>query len=382
MVEYLFIGGMGRSGTTLLDKLLCNHPQMSVLSQPFPLLFVQAKRDFLAALGCGDTANPLSPYFLEPCRYTTEEVTAFFTHYELGTAAIRALFEAMKDYDGQYHKPPDLEERLQGVEGGRFGEVVKRLLYALRHRETARIYGSKETHCEEFWPFFLECGIKGLAIIRDPRDVVASFSFGRGVRFVGKARPTLFYVRNWRKSVAFALELAGHPGFLWIRYEDLVRQPEAVLRCIGGFLGIDDLEHVAARGPLRDQAGVVWKSNSSFFRHDTIAEASVGRYRTDMPAAMRDYIEGCCFPEMHYLGYPCTADREHAERVLQRYEEPIPVNRPEFAPDYSASPEHVRQEVERLRLLEQSHLSEAGARYFLSPKVHAALASALLARPI
>jgi Sulfotransferase family len=47
----LFVTGMQRSGTTLLEKLLHAHPELSVLSQPFPLLFVEVKRAFLESIG-------------------------------------------------------------------------------------------------------------------------------------------------------------------------------------------------------------------------------------------------------------------------------------------------------------------------------------------
>ena len=44
----LLVTGMGRSGTTLLDKLLTSHADIDVLSQPFPLVFVDTKKQFLA----------------------------------------------------------------------------------------------------------------------------------------------------------------------------------------------------------------------------------------------------------------------------------------------------------------------------------------------
>jgi hypothetical protein len=47
----LFITGMGRSGTTLLEKLVALHPEASVLSQPLPLLYIAVKREFLRRSG-------------------------------------------------------------------------------------------------------------------------------------------------------------------------------------------------------------------------------------------------------------------------------------------------------------------------------------------
>ena len=45
--DALFVTGMERSGTTLLDRLLASQRHLSMLSQPFPLLFVETKRAFL-----------------------------------------------------------------------------------------------------------------------------------------------------------------------------------------------------------------------------------------------------------------------------------------------------------------------------------------------
>ena len=45
--SFLFVTGMLRSGTTLLDKLLSIHPQALVHSQPLTPLYVKVKRAFL-----------------------------------------------------------------------------------------------------------------------------------------------------------------------------------------------------------------------------------------------------------------------------------------------------------------------------------------------
>ena len=66
--DALFVTGAQRSGTTLLEKVLASQPGISMLSQPFPLLFVEVKRAFLRSLG-NDDPYPLGHLFRER-RYT------------------------------------------------------------------------------------------------------------------------------------------------------------------------------------------------------------------------------------------------------------------------------------------------------------------------
>jgi hypothetical protein len=61
----LFLTGMQRCGTTLLDKLLSAHSQISILSQPFPLLFIEAKPSFLQQPSKDGAEYPLGNLFLE-----------------------------------------------------------------------------------------------------------------------------------------------------------------------------------------------------------------------------------------------------------------------------------------------------------------------------
>ena len=49
MLESIFITGLYRSGTTLLEKLIHNHPKCFVASQPFPKLYIKIKKQFLAS---------------------------------------------------------------------------------------------------------------------------------------------------------------------------------------------------------------------------------------------------------------------------------------------------------------------------------------------
>ena len=372
--RYAFLSGMGRSGTTLLDKLLCNHPRLSVLSQPFPYLFLHAKRQFLTTLGQVNCPRPLGHYFLEQ-RYGLDDLATFLDDFELRPRELQALFAAMADYDGQYHKPPDMLSRVAGLPGGRFLETHQRLLRVLRHRSDVSYYASKETHCEEFFPFFADQGVRCVALIRDPRDVIASFHFGQGTQYGGRRRPTLFYIRNWRKSVAIALRMERHANFHWLRYEDLVARPERQLQLITEFLGIEPLPSRCWKEGLQAQDGKPWRGNSSHAPSAIVNRESVGRFRELLPASMRRFVEVCCLPEMRLLGYPDTGQPLDAGSVLEDYREPFALERDDFPDDYSTQPLHLEQERERWRLL-----CDADARdergFFLDARIRERLRAA------
>src|SRR5690554_287042 len=71
-MRHVFVTGMLRSGTSLLQSLLTNHPRMFVAYQPFHQLYVDGKKMFLdeqgwkRALPLGDGMDAASD---EPARF-------------------------------------------------------------------------------------------------------------------------------------------------------------------------------------------------------------------------------------------------------------------------------------------------------------------------
>ena len=47
----LLVTGCYRSGTTIVEKVLHSHPKINIASQPFPVLYIQAKEIFLDRMG-------------------------------------------------------------------------------------------------------------------------------------------------------------------------------------------------------------------------------------------------------------------------------------------------------------------------------------------
>jgi hypothetical protein len=365
----LFITGTQRSGTTLLEKLLGAQEGISILSQPFPLLFVEAKRAFLRSRGFEDP-YPMGHLFLEQ-RYASGAFHSFLSGWRTTAAELESLFLRMRDYSGQYTK--FTEERLAAAFAAitsedDFAEVVARLDRRLAPNPEARWVGSKETICEEYIPALLDRGFRCVVILRDPRDVVASLNHGRGHEFGGAIKPTLLNIRNWRKSVAFALAMEGHPRFHWCRYEDLVTDPPSALDRLVRTIDLDGSPLKIADEIMKD--GSIWRGNSSFQAHNGVSRSSVARYGDVLPDAVSAMIEACCLPELRLLGYDTSLDEEQAMRIIESFQEPYAITRREMENDL-ATPENGALEMQRLR--ELSHPGNDPAAWFLFDRVAARL---------
>jgi hypothetical protein len=366
---------MQRSGTTLLEKLLACHPQISLLSQPFPFLFLEAKRELFRRRGDEIPTYPLGPLFLES-RYPSEDLAAHLESWQIEAAALKAVFASMGGFSGQYTRfdPAELEAVLGRLVPGELATVAAYLYRALS-RKSAALFGGKETLCEEFLPYLLDRGYSGLVIVRDPRDVLASLNHGRGREHAGRIKPTLFNLRNWRKSVAFVLRLQSRPRFAWVRYEDLASRPLQWLNRIAPVLAVEPFAEDLLDCGLRDQDGRPWKGNSSHGDQGGISSESVGLYKTILSPAVVRLIEAACYPELRYLGYPVSLEWEEVPEVLRSWDEPYALEREDLT-EYTDAATLASQEIRRVEMLARP-ASEAERPYFLFSDVHDALRRAV-----
>lgn len=377
----VFVTGMQRAGTTLCGRLVGAHPDATILSQPFPLLFVEAKRAFLRELtpSAGDVRYPLAHLFLEQ-RYRPREFTAFLSRYRASAKTLDRLFGEMATFSGQYTRPdPEhLRPTVRRLERADFASAVGDLYRAIADGPRTALYGGKETLCEEFLPYFLERGWAAILIVRDPRDVLASLNHGRGQEYGGRLKPTLFNVRNWRKSVAFALHLERHPRFAWVRYEDVVARPLESLGRVAAALGVAPFTEAMIEHALTSASGDRWPGNSSHRRHDGVTTGSVGTYRGALPAAVAAYVEAACYPELRCLGYESSIAESDVPRVLTTFEEPYQISRTDLDGD-SPTAANVAAELRRAELVREPE-GDASETYFLFTDVHARLRDAVLTR--
>ncbi len=299
----VFISGMMRSGTTLLQRAVNAHPEVSVDYQSSTKEFLDVIRSFYRTKGI-EKYHLLSHY--SPNKDASlDEVTNWLIH----NARTEQFFSEPKN-DG---KP---------------------------------FVGVKEVLCEEFIPFFIANKVKCINIIRDPRDVISSMSFGKGTEFTGKERPVLFDIKNWRKSVLISERYNDSDYLLTLRMEDLLVDPQAELERIYSFLGVETF-------PLKELLKVLerdsWRSNSSFGKKTLFDKSAMGGYKNTLPKAVCEYVERCCSEEMVLMKY-LKAPTQLELSLIGNYVDPFDITRPEFSTNYSSCSEQVAYECQRATL--------------------------------
>jgi hypothetical protein len=378
----LLVTGCYRSGTTLLEKLLHAHPRMCVASQPFPVLYAYVKQLFDDSRGL-QRRYPLGHRFLE-AGDPDVDFAAFLDQRSLSASDLDAIFEQLARYTEGLWTPEILGAR-RAVRPGRFLEVYRQLMQAagtLLRKDGIRVLGSKEILVEQYVPYLLDQGMRVVIIVRDPRDMIASLNYSQRDNATGRDRPVLYSVRIWRKSVATALAFEGHPGFRWLRYEDLVEDPRKTMDGLAAFLEQPPFPEGAWAGRLRDQHGRDWEGNSSFRDQARVSGDSVGRHRGILPGAVRSLIETAAGPEMRVLGYAASESPSGpASAALADYRDPFARVHDKFPPDYSADVQRVRNELERLQRLSASTVlsDDDAGRWFVYPEAYRRLRAAMRA---
>ncbi len=370
-MKLLFVTGAPRTGTTLVDKLLTMHPQIDVLSQPLPLLYVELKAAFLAAHRRPEAPYPVNDMFLSNY-YDPRELVSFLDRYQIDAAFSARVLRAMIPYPGQYTKPEQPLFFQHDYRACTLSEYVLGYCRALSSKRAASAVGAKESFCEEFIPYFLARNQTAIQLVRDPRDAIASLLYGAARRHGGLGRPLLFYVRQWRKSALFALAHRGCRGYWLLRYEDVTTRPYQALNPVAETLTGARYDADAFAGDLRTANGDVWQSNSSHAPTPRLSASSIGTHRTRLPDGLRRFIEASCHSEMIALGYPPGLDPRECRETLERHADDSSLERPQLA-GYQWSEARAREELARIDAIEEDRFV---ANLFIFPEAFRALRAA------
>jgi len=365
----LFITGMIRSGTTLLEKILTNHQNMFIASQPFPFLYINLKENYNKKYGLESKPYAINTNFRST--FSLAQFTEFLQKKIISYDEIISYLKLMKEYSGcnspQIYKFSNnyKEDFLVGV----YKQICKTALINKKF-DSLYVLGSKEVLGEDFINYFLANKLKVILIIRDPRDIITSSNFSIKNNFVGKRRPIIYLLRMWRKSIAHMIKFKNNSNFMVIKYEDLVMEPNNILNRISKFLNIPPFHNLLLNG-LKDQNGKPWKGNSSFGEKKMVDLSSIGRHRNRLDEKTVKYIESTCFPEMVYSGY--LNKKDYDEKYLY-YQENIDNIHHIFINNSINPTEILNEEKRRLRLLMQEIVNDnLIIDYFLFNEVYSEL---------
>ena len=376
--RHVFLNGFLRSGTTLLEKLLHNHPDICIGAQPFPYLYYHVKEQFFHARGIEQRRYPLGTLFLED-DYSQDEFHTFLKNYNVSVDEVANVLLQMEGYSGQLTQ--DLISSPGEITSGSFFEIYKCLtarVAALVKKNSVGFHGAKEVFCEEFIPYFLDNGVKVINIIREPRDMLASVNFGKGGEYTGNL-PTLYLLLKWRKSVAFSLRFEDHPGFTSVFYEDLVKNTWEVLDRLTAFLDLEPMSRQTFSEGIRDQYGELWQGNSSFNSYQFVSDQSIGKYKKVLSEDIIRFLENICYPEMKALHY----DRQFCkdgpqEEIVLSFRDPMcPVNSEEMK-KIGLNSSCLDNEIKRYNLLLTQVDDHEATRWFIFPEVYRLLKQVIL----
>jgi sulfotransferase family protein len=167
---------------------------------------------------------------------------------------------------------------------------------------------------------------KAVYLVRDPRDVAISlYHFRRKYRTIDDGYPIERYVVerflkgdmdvSWGEHVGSWLGARGKsPGFLLVRYEDLLEDPPRELRRLAGFLGIDVGSERVALAIERSGADRLRKLEKA--EHEQwvttkgkrpdipfIGAGKSGGWKSSLPRGSAEQIESAWGDLMQSLGY-------------------------------------------------------------------------------
>ncbi|MGA9453419.1 MAG: sulfotransferase [Verrucomicrobiia bacterium] len=291
----LFLGGCPKSGTTLLLSLLDSHPQLVVL--PEETFYLEDRRHY-AALDSYQAKlrrllektdlQLLAKGRFEPKRECPSSDARDYTRFDY------QRFVALAE---DFIKQPGMNDSLL------FSEVIRAyaIVQGTDWRNCVRWIEkstSNEVRAVAFQELFPDA--KLIQMVRDPRAVFAS----RKKRLTdnrGHHTKAHRLVREWNRSAREIPRLRQHPDqFMVIRYTDLVRNPNAVMREICRFAGFDFVP--AMLNPTR--AGVEWRGNSAFQEaFNSIDSAPVDQWRDYLTVNEIWWIEIHCRKGMELAGF-------------------------------------------------------------------------------
>lgn len=201
--------GVSRSGTTLLKEMLDSHSQLAIPTESYfvPQLWDRHSRDFNSEAFLDDLGRLAR---VKEWGVTPDDVRARLPEHSRASDAIRAIYRSYADARG---KP-------------RYGDKTPSYMQSLDLLQQVFPDGQY------------------VHLVRDGRDAGLSFlEMRRKPRFnLARPRGLASFASQWKLEVEGARELGRRLGpqrYHELRYEDLVREPEAELRRIASFLGLE-----------------------------------------------------------------------------------------------------------------------------------------------
>ncbi len=379
-MSYFFIGGMFRSGTTLLGRMLHAHPELVCASDPcLPIL-----KFFRSLLARHIELNIPPQYPLQDYYYDVHLLTLFklIQKSSLNESIPKEWMPAIKNEIKHYGEPysPLIMPYLDRLSGETFADLLRQILEIIREvygQNTEKVVGFKEVWGDEFIPAMARAfpEMKFVILVRDPRAVAASKNITQ------EKYPWLFLALQWRKLAALAWYYTRHESLtekvLVIKFEDLISSPEEIAKKICTHIGVSFNPEMLNPERYVDGFGKPWRQNTSYGNGlKGFDQKAISRWQKVLSNNEKLLIELVCGPEMFLHGYLESFSYEALPKLLCDFPEISLEERaawiaPLFPPDGLSERVDLSREALRAALLTASvHPTEevlSGA--FLFPEI-------------
>lgn len=271
----VFVVGMPRSGTTLLASMLDGSPDLAMSPETdyFPNFWRPCQRQ-----GCLDTPAGRRHF-----------VARWLDSAE--AARLRLSAPAM--------------DRLRDALSGRpvgHRQILEATLRSYAAERGKPLWGEKTPdhvlYLERIQQLFPESRV--VQIVRDPRDVARSLD-----KVPWRRGNLVHHVEKWRRCVG--ARPVDPARYRRVRYEDLLRDPEPVIRYLAEFLEIHfdpAMLHPEQRQErIFDSDNEPWKSKA----RRPLDPANAGKWRDAMTDRDRGLVSALAGPELRELGYDLDA---------------------------------------------------------------------------
>jgi hypothetical protein len=302
-LQPLIVNSFGRTGTTLLMRMLAAHP--GVVAYDRPPYEVRGGKYWLHVLKT--LAAPTDPRKRvgAPMEFHLEPLAVG------GNPFYSAAFAAWPDVEA-WSGSTYIEELAAFCQRSIDGWYLVTAT-AQDHAHESLVYFA-EKHFPDAYPRLLRelyPGARELFLVRDFRDMIASMQaynarkgssdFGRDK--AGSDEAWLAYLRQNFLVLRAAWRDRGEPGSL-VRYEELVRDPAATLPPLLTALGLD-----ATPETVRRLIAAAAPDAPELRGHGTAGspEASIGRWRTDLAPELRLAVEETFGDLLQEFGYEVDA---------------------------------------------------------------------------
>ena len=307
-VRVLYVGGLGRSGSTLIERLIGQVPGACAVGE-LVHLWERGVRDD-ERCGCGE---PFSQ-----CPFWELVGKAAFGGWdEIDLSRVGALRARV---DRNRFIPALARRRLRPSTRRRLTEYTS--YYARVYAAVAQVSGcdlvvdsSKHASLAFCLREAPDVDLRVLHLVRDPRAV--AYSWSRQVRRPDTDRPSYMTryspataAMQWNiQNAAFGLLSRTGCPTMRLRYEDFTAEPERALRRVAGFAGLPDRDSypfLTAGGTsvtARLDGGHSVSGNPMRFTTGEVPIRSDEQWRTRMPRAKQRAVTALTWPLMAGYGY-------------------------------------------------------------------------------